>query len=155
VLVEATHPDLMSKMLAALPAESPDEDENLKSVRKSIVAENSDRTFNRERFDPAASAAQVRDSGTLGDKPLVVLTRSPKTYAKNPIMRKFLEPVWQELQRDLSRLSSNSTHKVATKASHFISVDEPQLVTDAIREVIAKGRPDNKGKQSPNTGISR
>jgi pimeloyl-ACP methyl ester carboxylesterase len=140
VLVDATHPDLMSKMLAALPAESPSEDENIKSVRKSIVAENSDRTFNRERFDPVPSAAQVRAGGALGDKPLVVLTRSPKAYAQNPIQRKYLEPVWQELQRDLSRLSSNSTHKVATKAGHFISVDEPQLVIDAIRKVMAASK---------------
>ncbi len=140
VLVDATHPDRKSKLLAALPAESPDEDENIKAVRENIIAEDTDPSFNGERMDPVASAAQARAAGTLGDKPLVVLTRSPKAYAQNPIMRHFLEPAWQELQRDLARLSSNSTHKVAAKAGHFISVDEPQLVIDAIRQVIDAGK---------------
>jgi pimeloyl-ACP methyl ester carboxylesterase len=144
VLVDASHPDQMSKLLAALPAESPDEHEDIKATRKSIIAENTDPSFNRERFDPVASAAQVRAAGTLGDKPLVVLTRNPKAYEQNPIQRRLLEPVWQELQRDLSRLSSNSTHKVATKAGHFIQVNEPQLVIDAIRQIVDAGKKRNK-----------
>lgn len=137
VLVDAAHPDQWSKLLGALPAESPQEREDIKRVRKDLHTEITDPSFNRERMDVAASAAQVRAAGTLGNKPLVVVTRSPKAYTQGPgPQRDYLERVWQELQRDLARLSSNSTHKVATKAGHFISVDEPQLVVDAILKVL-------------------
>jgi pimeloyl-ACP methyl ester carboxylesterase len=140
VLVESTHPEQFSKMMAALPAEAANEPEAYKKVRKDLISESTDPSWNPERMDVGASVIQARAVTTLGDMPLVVLARSPKAYDQNPIMRNFLEPVWQELQRDLSRLSSQGTLKVAAKAGHFIPVDEPQLVIDAIRQVINAGR---------------
>jgi pimeloyl-ACP methyl ester carboxylesterase len=42
----------------------------------------------------------------------------------------------QDLQRDLTRLSTQSTHVIAARSGHFIQDDEPELVIDAIRKVI-------------------
>jgi len=33
-------------------------------------------------------------------------------------------------------LSPNAKHKIATKSSHYIQAQEPQLVIDAIKEVV-------------------
>ena len=40
----------------------------------------------------------------------------------------------------LARLSSNSRHIVATKVGHTIHYQEPQLVIDAILELVNKAR---------------
>ena len=52
----------------------------------------------------------------------------------------FLAPKWeqirQELQQDLVHRSTMGKQVIATKSGHFIHRDEPQLVVNAIREVI-------------------
>jgi pimeloyl-ACP methyl ester carboxylesterase len=46
------------------------------------------------------------------------------------------EQVWQELQADLAKLSSNSRSLVAEKSGHGIPIDQPGLVIDAIRQMV-------------------
>jgi hypothetical protein len=31
-------------------------------------------------------------------------------------------------------------HRIATKSSHYVEIEEPQLVTDAIRQVVEAAR---------------
>lgn len=145
VLVDSSHPDQWSKWLAALPPESPGEPQSVKDARKFLATLPTDPSMNPERMDIGASAAQVRASGRLGDKPLIILSHSP-TWRMVPdlpddVLQR-LERVSQELQVELLGLSSNSTHKIATKAGHYIQVDEPKLVIDAILRVVteSKGR---------------
>lgn len=71
------------------------------------------------------SAEQVRQTGRLGALPLAVLTRE-----------KGLSEFWKNLQSDLASLSTNSRHVMCAKSGHHVQVEEPQLVTDAIRWVI-------------------
>jgi pimeloyl-ACP methyl ester carboxylesterase len=47
-----------------------------------------------------------------------------------------MEKIWSELQADLLNLSGNSRQVVAHHAGHMIQVDEPQLVLDAIADVV-------------------
>ena len=113
--------------LAALPKDSPDYPKDVKRVRKDLTSELTDPSWNPERMDVGLSAAHVRAAGNLGGIPLVVLTRSPKAYTGGKGMQSVLEPIWQDLQVDLARLSSNSTGKIAARAGHFIQMDDPQL----------------------------
>lgn len=46
-----------------------------------------------------------------------------------------MEGLWLQWQEKLCRLSTRSSHKVASKAGHYIQPEEPQLVIDAIEEV--------------------
>ena len=135
VLVDSTHPDTWSKFSAALPPEQPDEPESLRDARSVADPQDPD---DPEKMDVVTSAAQVRATGLLGDLPLVVLTHTPGI--KNPNLQTDLsdklDRVWQDLQIDLAGLSSNSTHIIAAHAGHFIQVDEPQLVIDAILKVM-------------------
>jgi len=47
-----------------------------------------------------------------------------------------MKPVWSELQSDLLRLSSNSTHLAAAHAGHMVQLEEPDLVIKAILRVV-------------------
>ena len=40
--------------------------------------------------------------------------------------------IWQDLQRDLANLSSNSVYSVVESSGHFIQRDQPEVVVDAI-----------------------
>ena len=44
--------------------------------------------------------------------------------------------VAEELQEDLASRSSNSRHIIAEKSGHFIQYEQPELVIDAIRDVV-------------------
>jgi len=79
----------------------------------------------------------------LGDLPSVVITHSPTMLIDpnlSPELSEKIEQNWENLQNDLASLSSNSTHMIAMKAGHYIQVDEPQLVIDAILKVIDEAR---------------
>jgi pimeloyl-ACP methyl ester carboxylesterase len=143
VLVDATHPDQESKWLAALPPEAPGEHPALKKSRGFLAARLTNRGDNPDGLALVASREQVRAAGTMGDKPLAVLTHSPEWKMvpdlPDDILRR-IEQVSQDLQAGLPALSTNSSHTVAKKAGHGIHVDEPALVIGAIHEVLGKAR---------------
>lgn len=71
--------------------------------------------------------------GTLGDRPLIVLTHGipfPGSAAS-------AEAGWQEGQRKLAALSNQSELIVAAHSNHMIYLDEPEVVIEAIRRVHA------------------
>lgn len=84
-----------------------------------------------------ASAAVVASLGGLGGLPLVVLSGS-----HHP------EPRARE-QEDLARLSTNSKHIIASDSAHWILLDEPELVAEAVRDVVEAARGSNKGIAKP------
>ena len=47
-----------------------------------------------------------------------------------------LHEIWQDLQRDLANLSSDSVYSVVESSGHFIQRDRPEVVVDAIRRVL-------------------
>lgn len=88
------------------------------------------------------SDAQVRAAGSLGDIPLVVIRHGvPEMFAAMPAdQAEKAEAVWVELQAALSRLSSRGRLIVAERSGHDIQLDQPDLVVEAVREVIRAGR---------------
>jgi len=141
VLVDATHEDWQERFLAVLPPPAPNESQALKELRASFL-EQPDPNQNAEGVDLEASAAQVRATGSLGDLPLVVLTRgrsdAPPDFPADVAAR--LEHAWLEMQQDLARLSTNSTHIIAEESGHYIAGDQPEVVVDAIRQVVEAAR---------------
>jgi pimeloyl-ACP methyl ester carboxylesterase len=102
-----------------------------------------DPSFLSDGIDIRASAEQVRATHTLGTKPLVVLTQSPRALRPPglpPDISDKMRIAWAELQVDLLNLSANSSHVIASHAGHLIQLDEPQLVIDAILKVVHEAR---------------
>ena len=129
VLVDASHPDQLTRFLAALPPESPDDSAELQELRRSF----SEPIQSREGMDIEASAAEVRSTGPLGTIPLTVLTAGRASSTEIEIL---LDEVWLEMQKELAGLSSTSTHTVVPNTGHCIHCDEPEAVADAILDVV-------------------
>ena len=47
-----------------------------------------------------------------------------------------LEQAWTAGQDELAQLLPNTPHRIAAKSSHYVQIEEPQLVIDAIRQVV-------------------
>lgn len=143
VLVDATPPDMLSRVLGALPPKSSDEAAALSNFRlNQETLWNSTSGALGERLNIAASAAQAAKVTTLGDMPLVVLSHSPTAspWGLPPDLDAKVEDAWQQSQVEQSKLSTNSSLVVATTAGHVINQDKPQLVIDAILKVVEEAR---------------
>jgi pimeloyl-ACP methyl ester carboxylesterase len=81
-------------------------------------------------------------SRSIGDKPLVVLTRGKEEAPPGapPERAGRLLHVWHEMQAELSHLSTNAVQVVVTQSGHFIQWDAPRLVTASIVEVVNASR---------------
>lgn len=86
-------------------------------------------------------AKQIR---SLGDIPLVVLSRGRSQMSTGPgISAEDVEQfkaVQNELQAELAALSPKGKRIIAEESGHYIQVDQPELVIDAIREVVEAAR---------------
>jgi pimeloyl-ACP methyl ester carboxylesterase len=47
-----------------------------------------------------------------------------------------LERAWTAGQQQLAQLLPNTPHRIATNSSHYVQLEQPQLVIDAIRQVV-------------------
>lgn len=76
---------------------------------------------------------------TLGSLPLVVLSHGVPQPVPNMSdeVNAAYEAAWQEMQRELARLSSHGQHIIVEESGHDIQLENPHAVIDAIRQVIA------------------
>jgi pimeloyl-ACP methyl ester carboxylesterase len=79
---------------------------------------------------------QVRDAAPFPPIPVVVLTGTNK-WLEGPAFNR----VWLQTQQEMSELSPKGTHVVCDHCGHYVHRDDPRLVVDAIRDVIARGTP--------------
>jgi pimeloyl-ACP methyl ester carboxylesterase len=88
------------------------------------------------------SAAQTAVAGSLGDIPLAVLSHDPdKPSAELPEdIAKSTNDAWEKMQEELSHLSTRGTQVVAKNSGHYIQLDRPDVLIDAIRHVVDETR---------------
>ena len=86
----------------------------------------------------SVSAAQVRSSGTLGDRPLIVLTATRQDDIPPEIPPQDAqanEDLWvHQLQPELARLSTHG-RQIIVDSSHEMPTEHPEVVVSAIHEV--------------------
>jgi len=83
--------------------------------------------------------AQVAATGSLGDLPLIVVSGSPdlsRLPSSFPIEQ--IRQTTQDLQDELTGLSSQSTHIKCDTCDHYIPMTNPAIVIDAIIQEITK-----------------
>lgn len=90
----------------------------------------------------AESDRHLRATGAFGNLPLTVIRHGiPDLFERMPAAQADkAEEVWQALQSELSKLSTNSHLLVAEQSGHRIQNDQPDLVVDAIRQMVASIR---------------
>ena len=74
--------------------------------------------------------------------PLIVLSHGQTQRVpglSEEISREF-EQTWQQMQAGLAAQSSHGKRIVAEKSGHLIQLDQPELVIDAIRQVVEAAR---------------
>ncbi len=84
------------------------------------------------------SAAQTAATGSLGDMPLAVLSHDPEV-AEPEIPADLVKPVndaFDQMQEELSHLSTRGTRTIAKNSSHYIQGDRPDLVIEAVRKIV-------------------
>jgi pimeloyl-ACP methyl ester carboxylesterase len=108
-----------------------------------------------EPLDLEASAAQVRgarEEHSLPSIPLVVLTHTqpPDAATLLPgVSVEASERLWGEQQADLTTLLPNSQQILAAESGHYIQRDQPNLVIEAIHQVVEAVR--DPGAWAPTT----
>lgn len=90
-----------------------------------------------------ASADEVRAARrSYGAMPLIVLTHV--TVLKRPDetqeQREAKTRVWEELHDQIAALSTRGVNRTVTDTGHYIQFDQPQVVIDAIFEVLDAAR---------------
>lgn len=132
VLVDSSHEEQFARMNALIPEE----------IKKQFPPNAFEPMIN-EKIDLKESAEQIRKANWHANIPLVVLTAA-NAQPDPPGPLAFLAPKWelirQELQQDLVHRSTMGKQVIATRSGHFIHRDEPELVINAIREVIEATR---------------
>jgi pimeloyl-ACP methyl ester carboxylesterase len=83
-----------------------------------------------------ADLSANRSPPTLGALPLVVISEGKPD---DPFMQQHLK-TWFDLQEELAHLSTNGRHIVAAQSAHVIHRTEPDLIFNAVREVVGSAR---------------
>jgi pimeloyl-ACP methyl ester carboxylesterase len=138
VLVDASHPDQDEKWLAALGPALANEPESVSKARQFLSSRQSP-SSNPESIDVKASSAQVRAAHGLDDKPLVILTHSPKWRIDPSLpddVALKIETISQQLQIDQKKISSKSSLRQADHAGHQVQAEDPGLVVEGIRQAL-------------------
>lgn len=106
------------------------------AVRSTALLDTALDDFDAVAKAPAGLRREFGFGGPLGDRPIAVITHGQKF----PPPFDVLEFNWDEGQKRLAALSTNSELIVAEKSGHLIQVDEPELVIAAIRRVWQAAR---------------
>jgi len=130
VLVDATHEDQFSLFETVLS-------EDLIRQHRAYLR---DPSRNVEHFDNLQSVVQLRMARRMFDFPLIVLTRGRPGESSPVWPVEAMHQVHTGLQPELLKHSTRSIQRIATDSGHYIQQDEPELVIDAIRQVVDMAR---------------
>jgi hypothetical protein len=133
VLVDSAHEDEADRGLALIPPDT------LREMLRRAGPEDMVVSSPEEKFDHCSLRAVMNALNWRGDIPLVVLTQGlpyrPEDYS-NPTLAPRYYQLHLEMQRDLVGRSPRGRQVMAAKSGHFIHQDQPELVVNAIRQVI-------------------
>lgn len=88
------------------------------------------------------SAAQAAATGTLGDLPLAVLSHDPEKPSAEfaPDLARATNAAWEKMQEELGHLSSRGTQVIAKNSAHYIQLDRPDVVIEAVHRILDQAR---------------
>jgi len=130
------------------------------------------------RFSPAINAAQARYAATVrwqatiaseresvayastdqtratrkhyGNMPIIVLTHSPYPKAKDETqeIRNQRTLSWESLHLEVAAMSTRGVNEIVPNSGHYIQYDHPQVVIDAVNQVVAIAREERQGSSA-------
>jgi pimeloyl-ACP methyl ester carboxylesterase len=118
ILVDSTPEDYRERFLPTMPIKFQ------QAYNKQFVSES-----NYDEF--MESLKQVKESRKKLDVPLIVLSAGKKEHYSEES-----QELWNEMQREITEISSNGEFIVAENSAHYIQNDAPELVVSAIKRLI-------------------
>jgi pimeloyl-ACP methyl ester carboxylesterase len=143
VLIDAVHPAYHKRQLALLKPLLPPE--VWEALRQEAMTP-PHRLVDPEGIDIWTSERQTRLAlrrSPLRPMPLVVLAHGRPEPSPPGWPGEEVERLWQQLQRELAQLVPGGRLVIATQSGHNIQDDQPELVLDAIRDVVRAVRADD------------
>ena len=114
--------------------------EDLHSTAQALaVSPDARRALYSELRHMRTSVQQLRNIVLPADIPLVVITHDARFTARSRQERRIAE-LWMGLQRDLALRARRGSQVVAHKSGHYVQLDAPQTVVDAIRSIVEMSR---------------
>ena len=132
-----THFPIYKKSLVMFPVE----------IQEMYPAKISTSSFIKTAFKEISlldkSLNQLKATGAkVGDKPLIVITAGKPVNAEEVGLSQEqvdqITKVWKMLQKDLVAKSSQGKQMIAEHSGHMITREQPEIIIEAIREVITK-----------------
>lgn len=141
VLVDSAHEDETDKGVALMPAET------LKEMLRKAGPEDL-KVRGPEAIDTCSTRSLMNAMNWRSNIPLIVLTQGqpyrPEDYPVPSMAARYYQ-LHLDLQRELMSRSPKGRQVTAEKSGHFIHQDQPELVINAIRQIIKEaGFMDNR-----------
>jgi len=88
------------------------------------------------------SAAETAAAGSLDDLPLAVLSHDPDKPSNDlpPDLAKPTNEAWEKMQEELAHLSTRGTQSIAKNSAHYVQIDRPDVVIEAVHKVVEQAR---------------
>ncbi|NES19272.1 MAG: alpha/beta hydrolase [Symploca sp. SIO3E6] len=125
--------EVIKRELAQFPPET------RRMVKRSFYRPQHWLTMWREIWNLEASGRQVIQADNLGDIPLVSIkarTFLNPTIGNLYIPIKAADKLLEKMHTELLKLSTNCRQLLASRSSHFVWIDEPEIILNAIQEVL-------------------
>jgi pimeloyl-ACP methyl ester carboxylesterase len=144
VLIDAT-PERYGALLEELLANGLLTPEQYAAVSAQLPPPGLENYSDYERLALDASGVQMRQAqadAPLHRMPLVFLSlptlELPADWRSEAV--EAVQRMYQAAQDELAKLVPGARHVIATESGHYIQIDQPKLVIDAIRRVVRKAR---------------
>jgi pimeloyl-ACP methyl ester carboxylesterase len=100
-----------------------------------------------------ASGDETVNTGPFGDMPILIFSQDPANPTKllAPELSKQLSTIWNGMQEDLKKLSTNSRRIIAKGSTHYVQVDRSELVNREVAKFLEQVR---TGTPSPENGTT-
>ena len=112
---------------------------SLNAVKRSFCRPKHWLTMTQELWDLSTSGKQMREAQDLGDLPLVSI-KSKGFFLPSPVMRLLplgmMDRLRDRMHDELLKLSSNSTQLHAPRSDHFVWVEQPEVMVEAIKILL-------------------
>jgi pimeloyl-ACP methyl ester carboxylesterase len=138
VLLDGPHPEQGKRFTTALTEAGWQEHELVQSIltrASGVVPEQ-----HPEGLDFAKSLAQVDQTQTFDDLLLTVISAGKsqaEAMPELPVQAALaFDRAWDEMQGELTKLSTRGVHLRAKRSGHYIHYDEPELVVETIHQAV-------------------
>ena len=86
----------------------------------------------------------------LPDIPVVVISHRIDGNATSATEAKRAR-IWMDMQSDLARRASQGIHVISATDDHYIQLSQPQLIIDAIRDVVERSHRSSSPRHNDET----